>query len=149
MTKNNKQTHNNFESHVLSSLKLEKTTTLMPLLGLAGRSKIMNVEALCKLCSVIQYTWNRSLLLFYLGRWEREEEHVNMLIFCCLLQLPLTELHSLPSHSPTHTSSAAMALHCERFHLGSLKPTALGCSNTWELKKVRFLSVLLSHSCVS
>ena len=84
--------------------KKKKPATAIPLVGLAWRSKkIMNAEALCKPCSVIQYTWNRSLLLFYLGRWEKKEEHVNMLIFCCLFELLLTELHSLPSHSSPHT----------------------------------------------
>ena len=74
------------------------------LLGLAwGSNKVMNVKALCKLWRVIQYTWNGSLLLFHHGRWEREEECINTILFCCLLQLLPTELHFCPPTHPLHT----------------------------------------------
>lgn len=110
------------------------------LLGLAwGSNKVMNVKALCKLWRVIQYTWNGSLLLFHHGRWEREEECINMIL--------LTELHSLPSHSPpTHTSSA-LPLHCESFNLHRFKQTAPRCSCILNHKKDRF-SMLVSHPCI-
>lgn len=118
------------------------------LLGLVwGSNKVMNVKAFCKLWRVIQYTWNGSLLLFHHGRWEREEECINMILFCCLLQLLLTELHSLPSHSPpTHTSSA-LPLHCESFNLHRFKQTAPPCSCILNHKKDRF-SMLVSHPCI-
>lgn len=77
------------------------------------------------LWSVIQYTWNRSLLLFHLRRWEREEEHVNVLISAacsssCLQRRTPTHPHThhLPWHSAwvfqpvkAETHSARLCAH--------------------------------------
>jgi hypothetical protein len=129
-------------SPIFSHLKnWKKIIPVMLLLGLAWESnKIMNVKALRKLWRVIQYTWKGSLLLLHLGRWEREEEHVNVLISAtcssfCLQSYTLCPPTQLP---PPHTHHL-LCLYRETFNPWRLKQITLGCSHILDYKKDRSL----------
>lgn len=106
-----------WKSHLTSSRPifsyLKNNIHHASLLGLAwGSNKVMNVKALCKLWRVIQYTRNGSLLLFHHGRWAREEECVNMIVFLLPASAPAyrVALFALPLTPYTHIICSASPL---------------------------------------